>query len=155
MSLALGMLGYHIYQRSVGSHHCLHTFQRCDKWSDQQGASICVSVCACQGIVPQPLHPRWQTLSLVSQDTLLPGQQLYTRLYYLATSPGCASLHSWLGSAALSRLHHTGNDRFLSSCNSTIAPVHGTLLFLGMDFQVWSCFELVLSLWRFSSFITS
>ena len=28
-------------------------------------------------------------------------------LYYLATSPGCASMHSWLGSVALSRLQQT------------------------------------------------
>ena len=28
VTLALGVMGYHIYQRSVESHHCLHTFQR-------------------------------------------------------------------------------------------------------------------------------
>ena len=35
-------------------------------------------------------------------------------------------------------------NRFLSSCNSTVSPVHGTLTFLAMDFQVWSfCFFIV------------
>ena len=28
VSLALGMMGYHIYQRSVGSHYLLHTFKK-------------------------------------------------------------------------------------------------------------------------------
>ena len=44
---------------------------------------------------------------LFARDNLLPGQQFYTRLYYLATSPGCAAMHSWLGSVALSRLQQT------------------------------------------------
>ena len=35
-------------------------------------------------------------------------------------------------------------NRFLSSCNSTVSPVHGTLTFLAMDFQVWRfCFFIV------------
>ena len=67
-SVINGMMGYHIYQRSVDSHHCLPTFQRWDQWSDQQGASSCVSVRACQRFVPQPLH-RWQALISCSRHS--------------------------------------------------------------------------------------
>ena len=42
---------------------------------------------------------------------------------------------------SLNWLHESESDiqranRFLSSCNSTVSPVHGTLISLAMDFQV-------------------